>query len=113
VSAGGRADGKGANSYFVALYQTLADALESGGAALFGIEGREHTAQVEQDRREWREWRFRWGEEDRTKLKEEKEELRKAGEAPTLHIERRRHPTDKLIFRSCAEKRGYYLKIGL
>jgi hypothetical protein len=80
VSAGGRADGKGANSYFVALYQTLADALESGGAALFGIEGREHTAQVEQDRREWREWRFRWGEEDRTKLKEEKEELRKAGE---------------------------------
>jgi hypothetical protein len=80
VSAGGRADGKSGNSYFVALYQTLADALESGGAALFGIEGREHTAQVEQDRREWREWRFRWGEEDRTKLKEEREQLRKAGE---------------------------------
>jgi superfamily II DNA/RNA helicase len=80
VSGHGRADGKVANPYFVELYQTLAHALESGGEALFGIEGREHTAQVEQDRREWREWRFRWGEEDRAKLKEEKEELRKAGE---------------------------------
>ena len=47
---------------------------------LFGIEGREHTAQVDQDRREWREWRFRWGEEDRAKLAEKKEELRQAGE---------------------------------
>ena len=80
VSGQGRADGRAANSYFIELYETLADALESGGAALFGIEGREHTAQVEQDRREWREWRFRWGEEDRAKLKEEKEELRKSGE---------------------------------
>jgi superfamily II DNA/RNA helicase len=80
VSGQGRSDGKTANSYFVELYKTLADALESGGGALFGIEGREHTAQVEQDRREWREWRFRWGEEDRAKLAEEKEELRKAGE---------------------------------
>ena len=51
-----------------------------GGRALFGIEGREHTAQVEPERREWREWRFRWGEEDRAKLAEEKEELRMAGE---------------------------------
>ena len=69
-----------ANSYFVELYETLADALAKRGEALFGIEGREHTAQVEQDRREWREWRFRWGEEDRAKLSEKKEELRKAGE---------------------------------
>ena len=38
---------------------------------LFGIEGREHTAQVDQDRREWREWRFRWGDEDRAKLRTE------------------------------------------
>ena len=76
----GRSDGKPANSYFIELYETLAEALESGGGALFGIEGREHTAQVEPERREWREWRFRWGEEDRIKLAEEKEELRKAGE---------------------------------
>jgi Lhr-like helicase len=80
IAGQGRSDGKPANSYFVELYKTLADALQSGGAALFGIEGREHAAQVEQDRREWREWRFRWSEEDRAKLAEEKEELRKAGE---------------------------------
>lgn len=80
VTGQGRADGKAANSYFVELYTTLADVLESGGDGLFGIESREHTAQVEQDRREWREWRFRWGEEDRAKLAENKEELRKAGE---------------------------------
>ena len=33
VSGQGRSDGKAANSYFVDLYTTLADALESGGAA--------------------------------------------------------------------------------
>src|SRR6202011_2018580 len=71
---------KPANSYFVELYTTLADAIENGGGALFGIEGREHTAQVDQNRREWREWRFRWGEEDRAKLAEKKEELRQAVE---------------------------------
>ena len=41
---------------------------------------REHTAQVDPTRREWREWRFRWGDEDRAKLAEEKEELRMVGE---------------------------------
>ncbi len=35
--------------------------LASGAGFLFGLEGREHTAQVDQVRREWREWRFRWG----------------------------------------------------
>jgi Domain of unknown function (DUF1998) len=59
VVADGRADGRAANPYFTELYRTLADTLASGGEALFGIEGREHTAQVGQDRREWREWRFR------------------------------------------------------
>jgi Lhr-like helicase len=80
VSGQGRRDGRRANSYFVELYTTLADVLDQGGGALFGIEGREHTAQVEPDRREWREWRFRWGEEDRAKLTENKDELRQAGE---------------------------------
>lgn len=80
VPAEGRADGKRANSYFVDLYSTIADTLASGGNTLFGIEGREHTAQVEAQRREWREWRFRWGEEDRAKLTDEVEDLRKAGE---------------------------------
>ena len=73
-------DGKPANPYFVELYRTLADTLASGGEALFGIEGREHTAQVDPTRREWREWRFRWGDEDRENLAEAKEQLRLVGE---------------------------------
>ena len=47
---------------------------------LFGIEGREHTAQVDQDRREWREWRFRWGEEDRSQPRREQGAVALAGE---------------------------------
>jgi hypothetical protein len=49
-------------------------------AELFGIEGREHTAQVDATRREWREWRFRWGDEDRENLAKEKEQVRLVGE---------------------------------
>jgi hypothetical protein len=65
VEAEGRSDGRAANSYFVSLYRSLADALASGAGFLFGLDGREHTAQVDQVRRQWREWRFRWGTEDR------------------------------------------------
>ena len=88
VAADGRADGKRTNPYFAALYSNLADALARGGEGLFGLESREHTAQVDSERREWREWRFRWGEEDREKLRENREQLRLAGEPnvflPTL-----------------------------
>ncbi len=80
VAADGRAGGRASNPYFIELYRTLADELASGGEALFGLEGREHTAQVDQTRREWREWRFRWGEDDRAKLIQAKEDLRQAGE---------------------------------
>jgi hypothetical protein len=76
----GRPDGRPVNPYFVSLYRTLADALASGAGFLFGQEGREHTAQVDQERREWREWRFRWGDEDRQRLAEAKEMMRQVGE---------------------------------
>jgi Lhr-like helicase len=56
------------NRYFVDLYESLAALLESGGEGLFGFEGREHTAQVDQDRRQWREFRFRYGHDDREHL---------------------------------------------
>jgi Uncharacterised protein family (UPF0149) len=46
VEAEGRSDGRAANSYFVSLYRSLADALASGAGFLFGLDGREHTAQV-------------------------------------------------------------------
>ena len=76
----GRADGRPANPYFVNLYRSLADALATGAGFLFGQEGREHTAQVDQERRQWREWRFRWGAEDRQNLAEAKDAMRQVGE---------------------------------
>jgi Lhr-like helicase len=80
VTADGRADGRAANPYFAELYRTLAAMLANGDDTLFGFDGREHTAQVDAIRREWREWRFRWGEDDRAKLAAAKEELRQVGE---------------------------------
>ena len=58
------------NRYFVQLYEALAEMLERGGEGLFGFEGREHTAQVDQERRQWREFRFRFGADDRKELNE-------------------------------------------
>ena len=58
------------NRYFIDLYESLAFMLESGGEGIFGFEGREHTAQVDQDRRQWREFRFRYGSDDITQLVE-------------------------------------------
>jgi len=81
VAADARADGKRVNPYFVSLYTTIADALEKGGEGLFGMEGREHTAQVEAERREWREWRFRWGPEDRQSISTNRDKLLGAGES--------------------------------
>ena len=59
------------NRYFSDLYSSIADMLAQGGEALFGYEGREHTAQVDQERRQWREFRFRYESKDREKLAEE------------------------------------------
>lgn len=69
----------------------------AGGEGLFGFEGREHTAQVDQERRVWREWRFRWGDDDRESLAEKRTAIRQAGEAddflpvlfcsPTMELE--------------------------
>ena len=76
----GREDGRTANAYFVTLYETLANSLIAGAGFLFGFEAREHTAQVDKIQREWREWRFRWGEDDVARLVEAKSEMRSAGE---------------------------------
>jgi len=77
-------DRRAANPYFVSLYEGLAKALTDGEGALFGMEGREHTAQVEQERRIWREQRFRWGQDDRIQLAEKKGEMRARGEPTTF-----------------------------
>ena len=78
----GRADGRRINPYFAGLYSSLADVLPGDGG-FFGLEGREHTAQVDQKQRIWRERRFRWGDDDRARLVEDKAELVQAGEPRT------------------------------
>lgn len=72
------------NGYFVGLYEDLSKALAEPEARIFGLEGREHTAQVDQDRRLWREERFRWGDSDRQSLAADKEKMRAAGEPATF-----------------------------
>lgn len=59
---------KRGNLYFHNLYLSIASDLASGRSAYWGLEGREHTAQVSQKQREWREWRFRFEEDDRNNL---------------------------------------------
>ncbi|MFZ4603480.1 MAG: Zn-binding domain-containing protein [Caulobacterales bacterium] len=68
------------NAFFQGLYRTIAVQLAHDDAGVFGLESREHTAQVDQDRREWREKRFRWESKDREFLSQRKEELKQAGE---------------------------------
>jgi hypothetical protein len=68
------------NRYFHNLYMQLAALLRRGEAALHGLEGREHTAQVEQEIREWREWRFRFEKEDRENLATKRGEMLLAAE---------------------------------
>ena len=76
------------NEFFAALYRNVAAILADGGEALFGFEGREHTAQVDPFVREAREARFRFGEDDVAFLREKKAELQREAEddrrLPTL-----------------------------
>jgi Lhr-like helicase len=76
------------NAFFRDLYRTVARMLAEGGQALFGFEGREHTAQVDPFIRQMREARFRYGDDDRGLLTEKLAELKEASEdrrfLPTL-----------------------------
>lgn len=56
------------NRYFHDLYASIANDLATGQSAYWGLEGREHTAQVSQKQREWREWRFRFEDDDQANL---------------------------------------------
>nr|WP_221244505.1 DEAD/DEAH box helicase [Neoroseomonas alkaliterrae] len=73
------------NPYFHHLYLGIAQGLSAGVSPYFGLEGREHTAQVRQEQREWREWRFRYEEEDRKSIAEHEAEMRAAFE-PTQFL---------------------------
>ena len=67
------------NAYFRSLYANLADALSSG-YHVFHYEAREHTAQVDADRREVREMRFRFGDSEKESLKARASQLAEMGE---------------------------------
>ena len=71
------------NLYFRNLYLSIANNLASGRSAYWGLEGREHTAQVSQKQREWREWRFRYEDDDRRNLEgsEYRTEIKATGES--------------------------------
>ena len=69
------------NAFFRDLYGNLAAMLSAEVHPLFGFEAREHTAQVDGERRAIREKRFRYGDKEREELESEKARLREIGEA--------------------------------
>jgi Lhr-like helicase len=69
------------NLYFHDLYNEIATHLKTGHSSYWGLEGREHTAQVSQRQRAWREWRFRFEKEDRENLTKYAADLKGAGES--------------------------------
>ncbi|SEC26677.1 DEAD/DEAH box helicase [Rhodobacter sp. 24-YEA-8] len=82
IKAGPAALGQTAkgNRYFLDLYTSISEDLKDGHSSYWGLEGREHTAQVSQKQREWREWRFRFEADDRQLLKENASDLKQVGE---------------------------------
>ncbi|HRQ87350.1 MAG TPA: DUF1998 domain-containing protein, partial [Bacteroidia bacterium] len=78
-------DATGGNPYFLDLYSSIATGLKEGDCTFWGLEGREHTAQVSQKQREWREWRFRHEPDDREQLAANSAEMKLAGE-PTQFL---------------------------
>ena len=72
------------NPYFHNLYTRIAADLAADGSSLFGMESREHTAQVTQRQREWREWRFRYEADDQARIAESEAEIKASGESNQL-----------------------------
>jgi superfamily II DNA/RNA helicase len=69
------------NAFFRDFYANLARMLRDPVHPLFGFEGREHTAQVDGEKRAIREKRFRYGEKERQELAADEKHLRDLGEA--------------------------------
>ena len=69
------------NAFFRDFYANLARMLRDPVHPLFGFEAREHTAQVDGEKRAVREKRFRYGEKEREELAADEKHLREIGEA--------------------------------
>lgn len=68
------------NAFFRDFYANLAATLRQPVHPLFGFEAREHTAQVDGERRAVREKRFRFGVKEREELGSDEKHLREIGE---------------------------------
>ena len=75
-----RADGKRENLFFRSLYEQVADMLAEAGPLPHSFEAREHTAQVDQEVRGWREDRFRFEKPDQERIAENRERMADQGE---------------------------------
>lgn len=69
------------SAFFRDFYANLAHTLRAPVHPLFGFEAREHTAQVDGEKRAVREKRFRYGEKEREELATDEKHLREIGEA--------------------------------
>ncbi len=69
------------NAFFRDFYGNLARLLRDPVHPLFGFEAREHTAQVDGEKRAVREKRFRYGDKEREELAADEKHLREIGEA--------------------------------
>ena len=69
------------NAFFRDFYANLAATLREVVHPLFGFEAREHTAQVDGEKRAIREKRFRFGTKERDELGADEKHLREIGEA--------------------------------
>ena len=69
------------NKFFSEFYSNLAQMLKNPNHALFGFEAREHTAQVDGDKRKFREMRFRYGEKEKADLDESELRLKELSES--------------------------------
>lgn len=69
------------NQFFIHFYTGLANLLSQSSHPLFGFEAREHTAQVDNERRAFREKRFRFGEKEKQELQNDNQEFKDRGES--------------------------------
>jgi hypothetical protein len=67
-------------AFFRDFYTNLARMLRTPHHPLFGLEAREHTAQVDSEKRGVREKRFRYGEKEQKELADDEKHLREIGE---------------------------------
>jgi Lhr-like helicase len=75
-----RSDRKQQNKFFRGLYEQVSEMLAVPGNLPYAFEAREHTAQVDQEVRAWREDRFRYEKDDRERIASNKEHMIEQGE---------------------------------